>query len=140
MMCGTVPVVTRIAEITDTIVTNNETGVLVELDDVEGFSSAVIDLLSNSNRLAEMQKAAQKVAQERFSLQRMINDYELLFAEEDDRPALPKRGMGGWAYETVGEMVRKNPDGTFRFQKKLGTIRNMLLPSKDKTMTARHIE
>jgi glycosyltransferase involved in cell wall biosynthesis len=140
MMSGVVPVVSRLAGITDTIATNNETGMLVEVDDVEGFSFAIIELLSNPDRLSSMMHAAQKVAQEKFTIQRMINDYERLFAEEDNRPTLPKRGVTGWVFETVREMLRKNPNGTYRFKKKFGTFKNMLLSSARKTITERNIE
>jgi glycosyltransferase involved in cell wall biosynthesis len=129
MMCGAVPVVSNLAGITDTIVAHNESGVLVEEDDVEGFSSAIIGLFSNPDRLSSMMHAAQKAAQEKFSLQRMIDDYERLFAEEDDRPTLPKRGIAWWSLEVLREMVRKNPDGTYRFQKKLGTFKSVLMSS-----------
>jgi glycosyltransferase involved in cell wall biosynthesis len=125
MMSGAVPVVSKISGITDTIVANNETGILVKVDDVEEFSSAVIDLLSNPDRLAVMKQSAQKTAQEKFTLQRMISDYERLFEEEDDRPALPKRGIAGWTFETLREILQKNPDGTYRFQKKLGTFKKI---------------
>lgn len=138
MMSGAVPVVSRLAGITDSIITDNETGLLVEVDNVEGFSSAIIQLLSNNDRLALMKKSAQKHAQEKFSQQRMINDYERLFAEEDNRPVLPKRGKAGWSLEVLREIMRRNPDGSYRFQKKLGSFRNILLPSV--TMTERNEE
>jgi glycosyltransferase involved in cell wall biosynthesis len=127
MMSGVVPVVTRLSGITDTIVNNNETGVLIEVNDVVGFSSAIIELLSNPNRLSSMMHAAQKAAQEKFSIQRMIDDYERLFAENDDRPTLPKRGVARWSLEVLREMVRKNPDGTLKFEKKFVTMKNILI-------------
>lgn len=126
MMCGAVPVVSRLEGITDTIVDNNKTGILVESDNVEWFSSAIIDLLSNPARLASMKHAAEKAAREKFSLQRMIDDYERLFAEEDNRPILPKRRIAGWSLEVLREMKRKNPDGTYQFQRKLQTVKQIL--------------
>jgi len=134
MMSGAVPVVSRLVEITDTIVTHNETGMLVEVDDIEGFSSAIINLLSNPARLSSMKKAAQKDAREKFSLQRMIYDYKRLFEEEDDRPVLPRCGVVGWAFETIREMMKKSPDGTFRLQKKLGTVKSMIVTFAAKTV------
>ncbi|PKN38355.1 MAG: hypothetical protein CVU62_05745 [Deltaproteobacteria bacterium HGW-Deltaproteobacteria-2] len=126
MMCGAVPVVSRLAGITDTIVTDNETGILVEVDNVEGFSSAIVNLLLNPARMNLMRQAAQKTAQEKFTLQRMISDYQQLFAEKDDWTAPPQRGKVGWILETLHEMTRKNPDGTFRFEKKYQTVKDIL--------------
>ncbi len=127
MMCGAVPVVTKLAGITDTIITHNETGFLIDIDDIEGFASAIIALLSNPVRIEEMRKATQQTAQERFALSRMISDYEKLFSVQDDRTFFPKRGCLGWSLETLHEMTRRNPDGTYRFQKKLSTLKNVLL-------------
>ena len=129
MMCGAVPVVSKLAGITDTIVDHDETGFLIDADDVDGFASAIIALLSNPVRQNEMKRAAQQSAKDRFALTRMISDYEKLFAVPDDRPFMPQRGVVGWSLETLHEMIRKNPDGTFRFQKKLGTFKNVLIPN-----------
>lgn len=126
MMCGVLPVVTKLAGITDTIVYHNETGLLIDNENIDGFASAVIESFSNPVRLAKMTKAAQQTAQKRFSLMRMISDYEKLFAESDDRPFLPKRGSVGWTLDTLHEMTRKNPDGTFRFKNKFQTVKHIL--------------
>lgn len=126
MMSGAVPVVSRLAGITDTIVTHNETGMLVEVDDVEGLSAAIVDLLSNSDRLALMKLAAQKTAREKFTLQRMIDVYERLFGSENERSIMPSFGIAGWVYETVREMTRKDSSGNYRLQKKLSTVKRML--------------
>jgi len=129
MMCGVAPVVTKLAGITDTIVDHDETGFLIDADDVDGFASAIIALLSNPVRQNEMKRAAHQSAKDRFALTRMVSDYEKLFAVPDDRPFLPQRGFAGWSLEMLQEMTRKYPDGTFRFQKKLGTLKNVLIPN-----------
>lgn len=126
MMSGVVPVVSRLAGITDTIVTHNETGMLVEVDYVEGFSSAILELLSNMDNLALMRQNVLNAAQENFTLKRMIDDYELLFGLEDDRPIIPRCGITGWVFETVREMTKKDPSGVYRLQKKLGTVKRVL--------------
>lgn len=130
MMSAVVPVVSRLEGVTDTIVSHNETGMLVEVDDVEGFSTALVELLSDPERLTSMKHAAQKAAREKFSLRRMIDDYERMFDEEGDRPILPRRSIFGWLLEVLREMTRKKPDGTFLFQQKMGTIIKFLTPNR----------
>ncbi|MFZ2406830.1 MAG: hypothetical protein WAW41_16975, partial [Methylobacter sp.] len=102
---------------------------LVTADNVEGFSSAIVNLLSNPDRFNLMRQAAQKAAQEKFTLQRMINDYEQLFAEEDNWFALAQRNIAGWSLEVLRELIHKNPDGTFRFKRKLSTLKNVIIPN-----------
>ena len=128
MMCGAVPVVSRLVGVTDSIVKNYETGILVEVDDTKGFSSAIINLFSDADRLLSIKRAARKTAQDKFSLQRMIADYEQLFNENDNRAAHSKRGIAGWTYEVLRELLKKDPDGIYKLQKKIGTVKKMLKP------------
>jgi hypothetical protein len=57
-----------------------------------------------------MSEAARKVAVEKFSMDRMLDDYENLFEEKDDRGELPRRGMLGWFKEAITEVIKKGVD------------------------------
>ena len=110
MMSGAVPVVTRIKGITDDIVSDGMTGLLVEPNDTEGFAGAVAGLLKNPERLVLMSNAARETAASRYSSKKMLDAYEALFAEEDDRERIPCRGSLGWFGETIGEKIKQGID------------------------------
>jgi hypothetical protein len=40
----------------------------------------------------------------------MIDAYEGLFAEDDDRGEIPCRGTLGWIIETIGELLNRRVD------------------------------
>ena len=107
MMCGTVPVVSKLAGVTDQIVQDGETGLLVTPLDVEGFARAIITLHSDSNLYRSMSGKAQHAAVENFSLDRMMNQYEELFGKTDDRPERKKRTVPGWYLEAATQYLRK---------------------------------
>ncbi len=106
MLCGTVPVVTRIAGVTDQLIKDGRNGFLVKQDDVYGFAAAIRFLLSEKNRFQEVAECASREGKERFSLKRMIDDYERLFSEEDDRPKHKQGNKTGWFLELLPEVFR----------------------------------
>jgi hypothetical protein len=46
-------------------------------------------------------------AQNRFSLLHMIEEYEKIFSEDDDRTSVGQRGKVGWLIETASEIIKK---------------------------------
>ena len=110
MMSGAVPVVSRIKGVTDDIVDDGVNGLLVEPDDTEGFADAIICLLNSPEKLISMSAAARETAVRRYSAERMIDAYEGLFAEDDDREKILCRGTLGWIIETMGEVINRGID------------------------------
>jgi glycosyltransferase involved in cell wall biosynthesis len=110
MLCGTVPVVSRLMGITDDIVEDGVTGTLVESGNVEGFANAIASLIENPEKLISMSKTAREAAVHRYSAERMLDAYEALFAEGDDRERMPRQRTFGWIAETIGEKVRNGID------------------------------
>jgi len=107
MMCGVVPVVSCLPGITDQLVQQDETGFLVPPKDVNGFVEAVKKIHGNNNRLHAMSLNAFKVAAEKFSHETMVDRYESLFTEPDDRNCKGKKSLSGWYLETAVQFLRK---------------------------------
>lgn len=111
MMSGAVPVVSRIKGVTDDIVSDGITGMLIEPDDTEGFADAIVSLLKNSEKLILMSNAARETAVSMYSSETMIDAYETLFAEEDDRQKSKHKNKVGWLAELLPEVLRNNTCG-----------------------------
>jgi glycosyltransferase involved in cell wall biosynthesis len=79
MACGCAVVATDVGG-TPELVEHGTTGLLVEPGNVEAVAAAVEDLLRHAARLDEMRGAARRRVEERFSLDRMIEEYESLLA------------------------------------------------------------
>ena len=79
MMTGSVPVVSRIAGITDFIVEDGVTGLLCEIGDEAAFADAVARLHGDRPLLERLGAAAASAARERFASARMGADYARLF-------------------------------------------------------------
>jgi Glycosyltransferase len=107
MMCGVVPVVSRLTGITDQLVHQGETGFLVTPLDINGFAEAVKRIHGDSKLYQAMSLRARKVAAETFSLETMIDRYEALFAEPDDRNRKGKKSIPGWYAEAAIQFLRK---------------------------------
>ena len=107
MMCGVVPVVSRLAGITDQIVQHGKTGFLITPKHIEGFAEAIIELAHNDNLLETMSTNAQNAAAAEFSLDTMINRYEMLFAETEDRKIYSTHNIPFWFVEASYQALRK---------------------------------
>src|SRR5208337_306635 len=92
MLCGAVPVVSHLPGITDDIIEDGVTGALVESGKVEGFADVIVSLLKDPEKLVLMSEAARESAVQRYSAERMLDAYEVLFDEDDDRERMPRRG------------------------------------------------
>ena len=58
-----------------------ETGLLVPIDDVDQLAASIFGLLTNENGRVRMGAAAQKIAAQRFSIERMIDETEKIYQE-----------------------------------------------------------
>jgi glycosyltransferase involved in cell wall biosynthesis len=124
MMCGAVPIVTSIEGITDGIVDDGISGYLVETGDIAGFVQCLTKLVEESEMFLKMSQAAANRALERFTLSRMVEEYEMLFAEEDRRTSKPVSGNLAWGLETIFEMLKKGPDGSIPMFSRIGNLLN----------------
>ena len=105
-MCGVVPVVSWLKGVTDDIVADGITGLLIEPDDTEGFAEAILSLLENPEKLLSMSGAAQKTAVSRYSSESMIDAYEAQFGEEEDRQKRKQSNNLEWLTELLPEIAR----------------------------------
>jgi glycosyltransferase involved in cell wall biosynthesis len=106
MMCGAVPVLSQLDGVTDYIVEDGVTGILVSPRDVDRYASAICQLLDNPKRLSAMSLAAQSHARERFGLAQMMDRYIELFGEADDRASTMPASYFSWYAETCLEILR----------------------------------
>ena len=107
MMCGVVPIVSRLPGITDQLVQEGETGLLVMPRDINGFVEAIRKIHDDIDLYQKMSLSARKVAVEKFSLETMVDRYEALFVEPDDRNRKGKSGVPGWYVEAGLQLGRK---------------------------------
>lgn len=98
MAGGCVPVATRIAGVTDTIVTPDEDGLLFSAGNVEAAAEAADRLAGDRGRLAAMSAAAVETVQNRFSLAGTSRCYRDLIADLADGlpPIAPALEPGKW--------------------------------------------
>ncbi len=80
MASGT-PVVATATEGARELITTSETGVLVPVGDVEELAAAIARIVSDSKIASAIAIAAQQVAAERFTVERMIAETERVYAE-----------------------------------------------------------
>lgn len=107
MMCGVVPVVSRLTGITDQLVRDGETGFLVPPRDVNEFVEAVKRIHRDSELFRVMSTKALKTAAEKFSVDTMVDRYEALFSEPKDRDISEKRSLPVWYVEAAIQFLRK---------------------------------
>ncbi len=109
MACGAVPVVTRLADVTDRVVADGVSGVLVAPGGAAGYAAAAVALAADRARLERLRAAAALESSTRFSSSRMLDDYQTLFGEGDERALPPARAQAGWLWEEALAAAR----GTF---------------------------
>ena len=107
MMCGVVPVISRLQGITDQLVEDGETGFLVTPRDVHAFAEGVKRICRDDRLFHSMSLKARKRAYDTFSLEQMLDGYERLFAEPDDRPSIKRKGRSGWYSAAAYQYLRK---------------------------------
>lgn len=75
MMEGTVPIVTNLTNITDQIIDDDQNGVLINYNDIDGFSKKIIQLYFNPNKLSNLKIKAKSKALKFFSVDAMVTEY-----------------------------------------------------------------
>ncbi len=78
-MVSGVPVVASMSEGSREIIKDGVTGRLVAIKDVEGLAKAIVELLTNEPERRKLSVNALDLVQQRFSLQRMVEDTEQLY-------------------------------------------------------------
>ncbi|MFA5143020.1 MAG: glycosyltransferase [Candidatus Omnitrophota bacterium] len=63
------------------VVVDGDTGILVPPKDPQKMAEAIIKLIQNSDLAKKMGQAGRKRMEEKFSLNRMVNEYELIYEE-----------------------------------------------------------
>jgi glycosyltransferase involved in cell wall biosynthesis len=107
MMSGVVPVVSRLTGITDQLVHDGETGLLVAPHDIDGFAEGVKRIHDDNELFRTMSSKAETAAANTFSVGMMIDRYEALFSEPNDNDPGVKRSISGWYAEAAVQFLRK---------------------------------
>ena len=80
-MAASKPVVATATEGAQEVVVNQETGLLVPIGDVPKIAESIATLLSNKEQRTRMGARAWEVVNQRFSLQRMVNEIEKIYRD-----------------------------------------------------------
>ncbi len=80
-MAADVPVIATASEGAREIIQSGETGIIVPVGDAAAIANAVLQLMDNANERGRLSRNAQIAAQNRFSLQRMVDETERVYAE-----------------------------------------------------------
>ena len=83
MAAGTAVVATE-TEGAKEVVEDRKTGLLVPIGDVERIAEAVVSLLKDADKRSQLGMRAMKVAQERFSLTRMVDEIQDIYLATDN--------------------------------------------------------
>jgi glycosyltransferase involved in cell wall biosynthesis len=76
--CGCVPIVSKLPGVTDTIIDDGRTGILVDVDDINGFVEAIGGLVNDSARWQAMSEAGQRRALTEFTVDAMGQSFDQL--------------------------------------------------------------
>jgi glycosyltransferase involved in cell wall biosynthesis len=121
MACGCVPVVSRIAGGTDFVVEHGVNGILCSVGNIAAFAEEIESLSTDRQRLAHLSAAAAETIRDRFSLDRVVRDHDVLFqsvlAQEPMRhtpipmseiriPGISKAGWRQYVPQPVKNRVR----------------------------------
>lgn len=82
-MAAETAVVATATEGAQEVIEDQKTGVLVPIADVDRIAEAVTELLANPQKRSEMAAHAKQAAKERFSLSRMVDEIEKIYATDD---------------------------------------------------------
>ncbi len=86
MATGCVPVVSRIKGVTDEIVCDRASGMLCPIGDVASFAESLVRLAEDRTLLRGLSQRATRRIRERFTLERMADDYDQLLREILNKP------------------------------------------------------
>src|ERR1044071_4554376 len=80
MACGVVPVATRVGGVPE-LITDGVDGFLESVGDIPAQADRVVSMLSDEKLHSRMAKAGRQSAEERFSTERVISQYEEFYRE-----------------------------------------------------------
>jgi glycosyltransferase involved in cell wall biosynthesis len=80
-MAAGVPVIATASEGAREIIDDNETGRLVPIGESEAIAGTILDLLEHESERQRLAENARVAARERFSLERMVEQTETLYAQ-----------------------------------------------------------
>jgi len=63
------------------VVTNDETGVLCNVGDIDAMSSAAVDMLRNRDKWERMSRCAAQDARQRYAMNEVVAQYEAFYAQ-----------------------------------------------------------
>ncbi len=86
MAAGCVPVASHIRGVTDMVIEDGVSGFLCPIGKSSAFADAIARLDKDRELLAEMSQSARKRIEERFTLERMVDDYDHLFRQVLNEP------------------------------------------------------
>jgi len=78
MACAA-PVITNVGSPVEPELIHDHSGLIIPFNDVEALSDAILQLLSNLNKRKNIGLAGRKVVEERFNLEKTLQQYEKLF-------------------------------------------------------------
>jgi len=81
MACSTAVVATATGGVTE-LVQPNETGLLVQVGDVDDLAEAMLDLLGDKEKRVRLGRAAQQAIASKFTITRMLDNTERIYREE----------------------------------------------------------
>lgn len=76
MACGCVPIVSRIAGTTDSVVDHGMNGLLCTVGKASQFAKAIMHLAANRKRLETLSAAAVQSVRSRFTVERVVRDHD----------------------------------------------------------------
>jgi N-acetyl-alpha-D-glucosaminyl L-malate synthase BshA len=76
-----VPVIGTVAGGLPEVVTNDETGVLCNVGDIDAMSSAAVDMLRNRDKWERMSRCAAQDARQRYAMNEVVAQYEAFYAQ-----------------------------------------------------------
>ena len=85
MANGAIPVISNLEDITDQFVKNEENGFLCDKDNPSAFAERIITILKNEDLKKQLSESAIRVARDKFSEERMIQDYHSIIESEEHK-------------------------------------------------------
>jgi glycosyltransferase involved in cell wall biosynthesis len=89
MLAARPVVATRVGSVAEAV-TDGETGLLINKDDVEGLTAALRRLRDDSALRIRLGQRGREVAQRHFTVKQMVNSYERLWRELVAKPQAPR--------------------------------------------------
>ena len=109
MACGTLPIISSDSGAV-AFVRHGETGWVVDPLTPEAACATLREAADTvgSAKFIAMQRAARNLIESRFSRERMLSDYQKLWADAAGRPRKPKRSPTSWMNLTLFELLMRN--------------------------------